>query len=100
MFSVVAAISEFLRRRPFAVCPVSSAELPLERLGEVLRVSGFFVVMFILRTCTRPHEWSERSAAGPESVQVFGGVERYEHRGNELRGSYRTPNPRGAGVRG
>src|ERR1700676_259282 len=100
MLSVVAAIFELLRGRPFAVCPVSSAELFLARLAAALRVPGVFVVMFILRTCTRPHEWSEKSAAVPESVQAFGGVERYGHRRYESLGSFRIPKPRRAGDRG
>src|ERR1700686_1655057 len=96
MFSVVAAISEFLRRRPVVVCPVSSAELFLVRLAAALRVSGVFAVMFTLRTCTRLHEWSEKSAADPEQVQVSDGAERYEHRPYESLGSFRIPKPRRA----
>src|SRR6202166_765852 len=100
MLSVVAAISEFLRRRPVVVCPVSSAELFLVRLAAALRVSGVFAGMFILRTCSQLHEWLEKIAAGREPVQVFDGVERYEHRPYESLGSFRIPKPRRANDRG
>src|ERR1700719_1251856 len=100
MFSVVAAISEFLRRRPVVVCRVSSAELFLVRLAAVLRVSGVFAVIFILQTCSRLHEWSEKSAVDPEQAPVFGGVERYERRPYESLGSFRIPKPRRAADRG
>src|ERR1700732_89492 len=96
MLSVVAAIFGFLRGRPLAVCPVSSAELFLAPLAEALRVSGVFVTMFILRTCIRLREWSEKTAVDLEQVQVFGEAERYGHRPYESLGSFRIPKPRRA----
>src|ERR1700730_14828809 len=79
-----AAIFELLPERRFAVCPVSSAELSLGCLEVGLRTSGVLVITFILRTCIPLREWSEKTAAGPGPVQVFGAAERCEHRRYEL----------------